>query len=298
MNDVIISTNLPLPLLARGKVRDTYELGDRLLMVATDRLSAFDVVFNEGIPKKGAVLTQLSAFWFRKMGHIITHHMIDTDLPIPPGHKLSPFSQMLRNRSMLVKRCKPIKIECIVRGYLSGSGWKSYQKSGKVCGIALRAGLKESSKLDEPIFTPTTKAEQGHDFDITYGQMAGLVGKDIADELRERSIKIYEEASAYASQRGILLADTKFEFGQSDGQIIWIDEALTPDSSRFWPADDYGEGRPQKSFDKQYVRDYLESLGWNKSPPPPPLPPEVIENTTKKYIDAYEKLAGEKWRFD
>jgi len=307
--ETITETSFPLRLHSRGKVRDTYELGDKLLMVATDRLSAFDVVFREGIPLKGAVLTQLSAFWFGKTGKIIRNHLISTD-PSDFGRAAQPFAEKLRHRSMLVSKAQPVKIECVVRGYLSGSGWKSYQKNGVICGIKLPTGLQESSQLPQPIFTPTTKEEVGkHDMDINVQQLAGKTGKDLAKELEEKSLQLYSFAADYARKRGIIIADTKFEFGMRSesgaviakgdsmdrDELILIDEALTPDSSRFWPADDWEPGRPQKSFDKQFVRDYLESIGWNKSPPPPPLPKRIIEGTTKKYLEAYEKITGEKF---
>jgi len=291
----ITETKLPFKPYSRGKVRDTYELDGKLLMVATDRLSAFDVVFKEGIPFKGAVLTQLSAFWFTKTGKIIPNHMLSTSIS-DFGEKARELKDILDHRSMLVKKSQPVKAECIVRGYLSGSGWKSYQKSGMVCGNRLPEGLKESGELPEPVFTPTTKGEVGeHDVDMTMAQLAERLGKDLALELEEKSISLYEFASEYARKRGIIIADTKLEFGHLADELILIDEALTPDSSRFWPADDWEPGRGQKSFDKQYVRDYLESIGWNKSPPPPPLPKHIIEGTTKKYIEAYEKITGEKF---
>ena len=291
---MITETRLPLRLFARGKVRDTYELDDSLLMVATDRLSAFDVVFREGIPLKGAVLTQLSAFWFKKTEGIVQNHLVASDFAEFPA-SLSAYERILRWRSMIVRRASPIRVECVVRGYLSGSGWKEYQRSGSVCGIVLPKGLKESSRLPEPIFTPSTKAEKGHDINITFDDVVRAIGKDDAEEIRELSLRIYETASRYAEKRGIIIADTKLEFGKLGDRTILIDELLTPDSSRFWPAAEYEPGRAQASFDKQYVRDYLEKLGWDKSPPPPPLPREVVENTTKKYVEAYERLTGEKF---
>ena len=292
--EVLTQTSLPFRLQSRGKVRDTYELGSSLLMVATDRLSAFDVVFNEGIPLKGAVLTQLSAFWFGKTKKIINNHVISTEVK-DFGPEAKKFEKSLRLRSMLIKKAQPVKVECVVRGYLAGSGWKSYQTSSAICGIPLPSGLKESSQLPEPIFTPTTKADVGHDTDINVSQLAGKIGADLAHELEEKSIRLYTFAADYARKRGIIIADTKFEFGMDGDELIFIDEALTPDSSRFWPADDWEPGRGQKSFDKQFVRDYLESIGWNKSPPPPPLPKQIIEGTTKKYVEAYEKLTGKKF---
>ena len=292
--EVLTQTSLPFRLQSRGKVRDTYELGSSLLMVATDRLSAFDVVFAEGIPLKGAVLTQLSAFWFGKTKKIINNHVISTEVK-DFGPEAKKFEKSLRLRSMLIKKAQPVKVECVVRGYLAGSGWKSYQTSSAICGIPLPSGLKESSQLPEPIFTPTTKADVGHDTDINVSQLAGKIGADLAHELEEKSIRLYTFAADYARKRGIIIADTKFEFGMDGDELIFIDEALTPDSSRFWPADDREPGRGQKSFDKQFVRDYLESIGWNKSPPPPPLPKQIIEGTTKKYVEAYEKLTGKKF---
>ena len=294
--DVITQTNLPLKLYSRGKVRDTYELDGKLLMVATDRLSAFDVVFREGIPYKGAVLTQLSAFWFSKTRRMIRNHMISADIS-EFLEKVKDFSEMLRYRSMLVEKAQPIKVECIVRGYIAGSGWKSYTRTGEICGIKLPAGLKEGSQLPEPIFTPTTKEEVGvHDVDINKQRLAERIGTDLARELEEKSLQIYAFAAEYARKRGIIIADTKFEFGMLNGELILIDELLTPDSSRFWPESEWEPGKPQKSFDKQFVRDYLESTGWNKLPPPPPLPKHVIDETSKKYIEAYERLTGR--RFD
>ncbi len=293
--ETITELSLPMKLFSRGKVRDTYELDSRLLMVATDRLSAFDVVFKEGIPLKGAVLTQLSAFWFTKTRKIIRNHLISTNVS-DFGSAAQKFSDELSYRSMLVSRAKPVKAECVVRGYLSGSGWKSYQKTGEICGIRLPKGLKESSELPEPIFTPTTKEDVGkHDMNITVQQLAEKIGTDLAKELEEKSLQLYSSAAKYARKRGIIIADTKFEFGMVGDDLILIDEALTPDSSRFWPADGWEPGKPQKSFDKQYVRDYLESIGWNKSPPPPPLPKSIIEGTTKKYVEAYERITGERF---
>ncbi|MCX8197384.1 MAG: phosphoribosylaminoimidazolesuccinocarboxamide synthase [Candidatus Micrarchaeota archaeon] len=287
--EALTKTNLHLPLFSSGKVRDTYLLEDgNLLMVATDRISAFDVVFNEGIPYKGIVLTQLSLFWFEKLKHIVRNHLISAKLP--PG-----LPKYLERRSMVVKKAKPIKLECVVRGYLAGSGLKEYNQSGTVCGIKLPPGLKNSSKLPSPIFTPSTKEQVGHDRNITDEEGRQIVGRETFEQVKELSLKIYEYASKYAATKGIILADTKFEFGFYDDQIILIDEVLTPDSSRYWPADEYEEGKNQKSFDKQYVRDYLESLGWNKQPPPPALPPQVIKKTTEKYIEAYERLTGKKF---
>jgi phosphoribosylaminoimidazole-succinocarboxamide synthase len=279
-----------LKLRGRGKVRDIYEVGNDLLIVATDRLSAFDVVIPTPIPDKGKVLTQLSLFWFEKLHGIVPNHILTaTDFT----GDLAPYATELAGRSMLVKRTEPIPIECVVRGYLSGSGWKDYQKTGKVCGIPLAAGLTESAQLPEPIFTPSTKATTGHDENISFEEAATTIGESLALRLRDVSIEIYKRAAAYAAARGIIIADTKFEFGLGPGQeLIWIDEALTPDSSRFWPADEYEPGRAQPSFDKQYVRDYLERIGWNKQPPAPALPAEVVAATRARYREAYERITG------
>jgi phosphoribosylaminoimidazole-succinocarboxamide synthase len=290
MTAVVWQTDFPgLKLASRGKVRDLYEVGDDLLLVATDRLSAFDVVLPTPIPDKGRVLTQLSLFWFKTLGDIIPHHVLSaTEFP-PPA---DVYSQQLAGRSMLCRKTRPLPIECVVRGYLAGSGWKDYRTSGKVCGVALPPGLRESDRLPAPIFTPSTKATSGHDENISFDEVVARVGGERAEELRSVSLQIYRRAAAYAEPRGILLADTKFEFGLIGDQLIWIDEALTPDSSRFWPAQGYQPGRSQPSFDKQYVRDYLESIGWNKQPPGPQLPPEVVERTRAKYREAYRLLAG------
>ncbi|MEM4633749.1 MAG: phosphoribosylaminoimidazolesuccinocarboxamide synthase [Candidatus Anstonellaceae archaeon] len=287
--EVITKTELELKLFSRGKVRDTYELSDgNLLMVATDRLSAFDVVFPNGIPYKGAVLTELSLFWFEKLKHIVDNHLISTQIP----HDLPSY---LKRRSMIVKRAKPIKLECVVRGYLAGSGLKEYNQKRTVCGIPLPEGLKNSSKLPGPIFTPSTKEDVGHDININDEQGRKLIGKERYEKLKEISLQLYKTAADYAASRGIILADTKFEFGEYQGKIILIDEVLTPDSSRYWPADKYKEGQNQPSYDKQYVRDYLESIGWNKQPPAPQLPDEVVRKTTEKYIEAYERITGKKF---
>ena len=278
-----------LQLRGRGKVRDIYEVDENLLIVATDRLSAFDVVLPTPIPDKGKVLTQLSLFWFDKLHGIVPNHIITaTDFT----GALAPHASELAGRSMLVKRTEPIPIECVVRGYLSGSGWKDYQKTGRVCGIPLPSGLVESSQLPEPIFTPSTKATTGHDENISFEEAASRIGASLALRLRDVSIEIYTRAAAYASARGIIIADTKFEFGLAGHELIWIDEALTPDSSRFWPADEYEPGRAQPSFDKQYVRDYLERIGWNKQPPAPALPAEVVAATRARYRESYERLTG------
>lgn len=278
--------------ISTGKVRDIYEFEDKLLLVATDRLSAFDVVFKEGIPYKGEVLTQLSAYWFERTRDIIENHMITArfdDLP----ETLRRF-EFLRGRAMLCHRAKVMPIECVVRGYLEGSAWKEYQASGKVTGIELPKGLKRRSKLAQPIFTPATKAETGHDENITFDQMVERVGRETADAAREASLKLFSFASAHLHAKGIVLADTKFEFGVRDGKLILIDEALTPDSSRFWVEGTIGETGDPISFDKQYVRDYLETLSWNKTPPPPKLPAEVIDQTSKRYLEIYEKITGQR----
>ncbi|HHY84665.1 MAG TPA: phosphoribosylaminoimidazolesuccinocarboxamide synthase [Verrucomicrobia bacterium] len=291
-NETVLQIDLPgVQKIKSGKVREIFDLGDRLLLVATDRISAFDVIMPNGIPRKGQVLTQISHFWFEKFANMVPNHLLaGADDPLPPV--LQPFARTLARRSMIVKKAKPLAIECIVRGYLSGSGWKEYQKSQSVCGIPLPDGLKESAELPEPLFTPSTKAQSGHDENISFEQAEAIVGKDIARQARDLSLKIYNAGRDYARQRGIIIADTKFEFGISDGQLILIDEVLTPDSSRFWPADQYEPGRSQPSFDKQFVRDYLETLDWNKTPPGPILPPDVVAKTSAKYLEAYERLTG------
>jgi len=293
---VVTSTNIPFWPKRSGKVRDIYDTGDKLLIVATDRISAYDSVLGSGIPGKGRLLTGLSLFWFEFLEDVTPSHLVTTDVA-KADKRLLPFSQVAAGRSMLVKKAEVIPVECVVRGYLSGSGWKSYRESRKVCDISLPAGLAESDKLPEPIFTPSTKAETGHDENISFDGAAGMVGRDTARVLRHRSIEIYTKAAAYALTKGIIIADTKFEFGVSDGRIILIDEVLTPDSSRFWPADDYAPGRGQKSFDKQYVRDYLDKSGWNHQPPAPALPDEVVVRTLEKYVEAYERLSGDKFTF-
>jgi phosphoribosylaminoimidazole-succinocarboxamide synthase len=278
-----------VPLRSRGKVRDLYELGDLLLIVATDRLSAFDVVLPTPIPDKGRVLTQLSLFWFETLRDVVPNHVLSsTDFP----EQLAPYLDQLRGRAMLVRRTQLVPIECVVRGCLAGSGWKDYRSTGKVCGISLPAGLRESDRLPEPIFTPATKAATGHDENISFDQAVARVGGELAERLRAVSLQIYRRGAAYAEPRGIILADTKFEFGLLNGELIWIDEALTPDSSRFWPADRYQPGQAQPSFDKQYVRDYLERIGWSKQPPAPELPDEVVAATREKYLEAYRRLTG------
>jgi len=281
-------------LLARGKVRDVYDAGDKVVLVATDRLSAFDVVFDDPIPQKGAVLNQIAAFWFEKTRNIVENHFISTDVSTYPK-PFSDYPDLLKSRSSLVKKTAPIRLECVVRGYLSGSGWSSYRDSGEVCGIKLRPGLKESERLDEPIFTPTTKAEVGHDEPVTEKNAKEIVGStETFEVLKSYSIKLYNFASDFAAKRGIIIADTKFEFGTINNKIILIDEALTPDSSRFWPAELYAPGSNPPSYDKQFVRDYVSSIGWNKKPPAPRLPQNVIDRTTQKYLEAYEKLTGQK----
>ncbi len=280
-------------LVARGKVRDVYEIGDYLLLVATDRLSAFDVVLPTPIPDKGRVLTQLSLFWFEKLKDVVPHHVVgSTEFP----KELDRYRSQVQGRSMLVRRTEPIRFECVVRGYLAGSGWQEYQKSSKVCGISLPPGLVESARLPEPIFTPATKAETGHDENISFREMSRRLGRERSDELREVSLELYRRAAEYAEQRGILIADTKFEFGLLDDELLWIDEALTPDSSRFWPADQYAPGGSQPSFDKQFVRDYLERIHWPKKPPAPELPPDVVAATQEKYREVYRRLTGSELR--
>jgi phosphoribosylaminoimidazole-succinocarboxamide synthase len=275
--------------IARGKVRDIYDLGDKLLIVATDRLSAFDVVLPTPIPDKGRVLTQLSLFWFDLLRNVIPNHLLSaTKLPAP----FDRHSEELAGRSMVVRKTQPLPIECVVRGYVSGSGWKDYKSTGKICGISLPAGLRESDKLPEPIFTPATKAVSGHDENISFEQAVSLIGRERAERARSVSLEIYRQAASYAEPRGIFLADTKFEFGVVDGELIWIDEALTPDSSRFWPAAQYQPGGPQPSFDKQFVRDYLERIRWPKTPPGPELPAEIVAATRAKYREAYRVLVG------
>jgi phosphoribosylaminoimidazole-succinocarboxamide synthase len=275
--------------VARGKVRDIYDLGDELLIVATDRLSAFDVILPTPIPDKGRVLTQLSLFWFQLLRDIIPNHVLSARSFPPP---FDIHQEQLAGRSMVVRKTQPLPIECVVRGYISGSGWKDYQATGKICGIPLPPGLRESDRLPEPIFTPASKATSGHDENITYAQAAEMVGKDLAERVRAVSIEIYKRACAHAEPRGVILADTKFEFGLLENELIWIDEALTPDSSRFWPAASYQPGGAQPSFDKQFVRDYLESIRWPKTPPGPELPADVVAATCSKYRQAYRILAG------
>jgi phosphoribosylaminoimidazole-succinocarboxamide synthase len=289
----LLETSLPaLKPFKQGKVRDVYDLGDRLLVVATDRLSAFDVVLPTAIPGKGIVLTQMSLFWFRLLADVVPHHVLTADVS-EYGPDLQPYRDQLEGRSMIVTKTEVLPVECVVRGYLAGSGWKDYQATGAVCGIPLPAGLEQSARLEPPIFTPATKAETGHDENIPYESMEATVGAERAAEARRHSLEIYSRARAHAEARGLILADTKFEFGVRDGSLVWIDEALTPDSSRFWPGDEYEPGRPQRAFDKQFVRDYLETLDWNKQPPGPELPPDVVARTVVKYEEAYERLRGE-----
>jgi len=290
MTAVVSQTEFPsLKLRGRGKVRDIYALGDRLLIVATDRLSAFDVVLPTPIPDKGRVLTQISLFWFEKLADVVPHHVIATK---NFSGELAPYAASLEGRAMLVRRTEPVPIECVVRGYISGSGWKDYQKTGAICGIPLPAGLRESDRLPKPIFTPSTKATTGHDENISFDETVARVGRPLAEKLRDTSLEIYRRAAEHASARGIIIADTKFECGLIGSQLIWIDEALTPDSSRFWPADLYAPGKAQPSFDKQFVRDYLERIGWNKQPPAPALPADVVAGTRDKYREAYQRLTG------
>ncbi|MGK2857920.1 MAG: phosphoribosylaminoimidazolesuccinocarboxamide synthase [Thermoanaerobaculia bacterium] len=287
--DPIASTSLPLPLHRRGKVRDVYDLGDALLLVATDRISAFDVVLSPGIAGKGIVLTQISNFWFRLFADI-PNHLVATELESFPA-ELRAHGE-LRGRAVVAKKCQVVPVECVARGYLAGSGWKEYEENGSVCGVALPAGLRQASKLPEPIFTPATKADEGHDENISFARMCDVVGAELAGKLRDLTLRIYSEAAAYARERGVIIADTKFEFGILNGEIVWIDEALTPDSSRFWPESEYREGGNPPSFDKQFVRDWLESTGWDKTPPAPELPADVVTRTLGKYVEAYRLLTG------
>jgi phosphoribosylaminoimidazole-succinocarboxamide synthase len=289
MNAPVLETSLESFPVRRGKVRDIYDLGDQLLLVSTDRISAFDWVLPSGVPDKGRVLTQISSFWFDKLD--VPHHELSTNLD---GIALSEGTdrEQLDGRSMLVRKCEVVPIECVVRGYLDGSGWKEYQQSGTVCGIELPNGLSQCSQLEQPIFTPATKEETGHDINISFDRMVEIVGQETADELRNRSLDIYNRGAEFALQRGIIIADTKFEWGRFDDELILIDEVLTPDSSRFWPADQYEPGHGQPSFDKQFVRDWLSTTDWDKNSPPPALPDDIIGKTRAKYIDAYERLTG------
>jgi phosphoribosylaminoimidazole-succinocarboxamide synthase len=287
---VLLQSDLPGIPVRRGKVRDVYDFGDRLLFVATDRISAFDWILPTGIPDKGRILTQISRFWFARLN--VDHHLLDApleSLPLPPGTDVAA----LEGRSLVVQKTTVFPIECVVRGYLAGSGWKEYRQQGTVCGLKLRNGLREADQLDEPIFTPATKAETGHDENIPFERAAEIIGHDVATELRRLSQSIYQQAAEYARTRGLIIADTKFEFGRAaDGRILLIDEVLTPDSSRFWPADGYRPGRNPPSFDKQFVRDWLETTGWDKQSPPPPLPDDIVARTRAKYLEAYERLTG------
>ena len=283
------------PLFRRGKVRDVYDLGDRLLMVATDRISAFDVVMSETIPDKGALLTQISAYWFETLAHVVPNHVISYDMHSVDGLTDDERAQ-LQGRSVVVRKTQPLPVECVVRGYLAGSGWKEYQASHTVCGVELPAGYVESSQLSEPIFTPATKAEEGHDENISFARAAMILGDDVADMVRNYSIALYDAARRDVAAKGLILADTKFEFGVIDGEIILIDEALTPDSSRYWLASEYAPGTSQYNFDKQMLRDWLETTDWNKAYPPPQLPQSVIDGTRAKYIEAYERITGRTWQ--
>ena len=291
MENALFQTDIKeIPLLKRGKVRDIYDLGDRLLIVATDRISAFDVVLPTPIPDKGKILTLMTLFWLDFLKDIVENHLITAYIEEYP-EVLKPYKEILYQRSMIVKKAKIIPVECIVRGYITGSAMKEYQKTGKVCGIKLPEGLKEADKLPEPIFTPSTKAEEGHDINITFDELIDIVGKEVAETLRELSLKLYIKASNYAESKGIIIADTKFEFGFYEGKIILIDEVLTPDSSRFWPKDEYEPGKPQKSFDKQFIRDWLSSLSWEENAPPT-IPPDIVEKTRAKYFEALYRLTG------
>ncbi len=292
--ETLLESALPgIKLFARGKVRDIYDLGDgRLLILATDRLSAFDVVMAQGIPDKGRVLTQLSCFWFGQFSDVFRSHFITNNTREFPS-ELHPYTEVLSGRSMLVHRARPFPVECVVRGYLAGSGWKDYRETGEICGIRLPSGLEQSARLDKPIFTPATKAATGHDENISFEEMAARVGPGEAETLRSLSLQLYSKARDFALGRGVIIADTKFEWGMWNGSIILIDEVLTPDSSRFWPEKGYEPGKPQPSFDKQFVRDYLESVRWNKKPPPPPLPREIVTKTSEKYRDALRRLTGQ-----
>lgn len=292
MGEALLDIELPgIKLFKKGKVRNVFDLGDSLLLVASDRISAFDSVMPNGIPGKGAILTQISLFWFDFTKNIVRNHVIESDFAkFPP--QLQPYKDKLAKRSMIGKKAKLIPVECVVRGYLSGSGWSEYQKSQSICGIKLPAGLKESDILPEPVFTPTTKAESGHDLNITEKEVIDLVGKETASYIKEKTIEVYRSCAKFADTKGIIIADTKFEFGFENGEIILIDEILTPDSSRFWPKESYKPGGPQPSYDKQFVRDYLISIKWDKEPPAPALPQEVVLKTREKYLEAYKKLTG------
>jgi phosphoribosylaminoimidazole-succinocarboxamide synthase len=288
----VLETRLDgLTLARRGKVRDVYDLGSHLLIVATDRISAFDYILGSAIPDKGKVLTQLSAFWFDHVGDLVPHHVVAVDVDQFPA-VCRPHQEVLRGRSMVVRKTNPLPVECVARGYISGSGWKDYTQTGAVCGITLPAGLRESDRLPQALFTPATKAESGHDENISEAQAGDIVGRDLIRRLRELTLEIYARGVDHAATCGIIIADTKFEFGLAGDQLVLIDEVLTPDSSRFWPQDEYVPGKSQPSFDKQFVRDYLEEVGWNKQPPVPSLPPEVVSRTRDKYLEAYRRLTG------
>lgn len=292
MTQAVFETNFPdLRLVRRGKVRDMYDLGDALLMVATDRISAFDVIMQDPVPDKGKILTRISRFWFDVMENLAPNHILATDVRTYPS-VCRPYQDILEGRSMLVKKAVPLPVECVVRGYLSGSGWQSYLASGKVCGITLPKGLRESEKLPEPIFTPSTKEDAGHDINIDFSETQNRIGPKLAEKVKALSIEIYQKGAELADQKGIIIADTKFEFGLFNDEVILIDEVLTPDSSRFWPKASYQPGRGQESFDKQYLRDYLNSIRWDKNPPAPALPAEVIHKTREKYLEALKRLTG------
>ena len=295
LDSVLLRTDFPdLHLHASGKVRDVYNIDDQhLLFVATDRISAFDYILATGIPHKGSVLNQISLFWFDYLADVVPNHLVTADVDKYPA-AVRKYADQLRGRSMLVRRAEMFQVECVVRGYISGSAWKEYKATGKVCGISLPTGLKESDAFPEPIFTPSTKATTGHDENISFDQMCDIVGVETASHLRDLTLRVYKKAAAYALQRGIIIADTKFEFGRTPQGITLADEVLTPDSSRFWPADKYAPGRPQDSYDKQYVRDYLEQIHWNKQPPAPALPADVARRTSEKYLEAYSQLTGRK----
>ncbi len=295
MPNVVRETHLAGLKVRRGKVRDVYELGDRLLIVATDRLSAYDVVLPTGIPDKGRILTALSLWWFDFLADITANHLITADVK-EMGPAARTHAGLLAGRSMLCRKAKVFPVECVVRGYLAGSGWREYEKQGTVCGAPLPAGLKQCDRLPEPLFTPATKAESGHDENIPLARMEEILGKRAAETLRGRSLAVYEKAAAYAASHGILIADTKFEWGEAGGKILLVDEVLTPDSSRFWPADTYEPGHDQPSFDKQFVRNYLDTLDWNKTPPGPELPDDIVAKTRAKYVEAYERLTGRRFK--
>lgn len=291
-DNTLLQLDLPgVPKVRSGKVREMFDLGDRLLMVASDRISAYDVVMPNGIPRKGEVLTMFSHFWFNRVADLVPNHLLaKADEPLPEA--VQSHADQIGRRAMVVKKAQPLAIECVVRGYLAGSGWKEYQKQGTVCGVSLPDGLENSSQLPDPIFTPATKAEEGHDENINFDEAVNIVGKNIAEQARELSIELYKRGRDHASEKGIIIADTKFEFGIFEGELILIDEVLTPDSSRFWPADLYAPGKSQPSFDKQFVRDYLETLDWDKTPPGPELPAEIVQKTSEKYIEAYTRVTG------